>query len=742
MGSSDQINTFSDADALQWARTFSAFDSTELVSDWPWARTHRLLRGAEAAYLKLLPLQQAKMIAPVAALAQRFPQRMPTLIAHDSARGFLLSADHGGRALDYDSADEDIRTLAASYATLQADAARSPALFAGLPRPDIAALPQQLLDFLAPTGPLAAPVSGHVNGDYFIGAESAAQYRQALQRRLHLIEQHLLPAADLPATVNHGDLRPPNAAMTAAGNCVIMDWDDAVVGPAGMSVQGLFSGCVVPTILLSGSAAAEAAAETPHGRLVHAYIDALVQGGYADAARLKRALPAAMCAGLIQFMLNFSAFPGEGGREGVAETLKARLDDLLDVCDLIASRSAPTALEFAQDYEDHQQLRRAQYLLQDHVLRQPDDLGAVKRLGSLLRRRSNLEQAEQTYREALERAPADAALHAGLGAVLMERLAVAQSRGELARAVELDPAHAAAREDLERVLAIEAMQANALQPERMPILTYDAADAAAGVVRPELLALGAALFEAHGTLQIDNAFAADEIAKLHDVFITRYAAYFREDNHPDALRLGDKRYMLTVDLDDPHGLPALIGAPMVLPLIRRVLGDDCVLGAYTAVISLPGSRDQRLHKDHPALFPDTEWHFKLPCFAAQIIIPLVPLDDMSGTTRFYKGTHRIPTEEAEAQGAQDPLVPLGSCLLTDYRCAHRGRGNRSARVRPILTLIFNRPWFRDFKNYGKQPPLRITDDAFRQMPDDLKRLVAWWKEERKLNALEHSLLGN
>ena len=158
------------------------------------------------------------------------------------------------------------------------------------------------------------------------------------------------------------------------------------------------------------------------------------------------------------------------------------------------------------------------------------------------------------------------------------------------------------------------------------------------------------------------------------------------------------------------------------------------------MISLPGSQDQRLHKDHPALFPDTEWHFKLPCFAAQIIIPLIPLDDTTGTTRFYKGTHLIPTERAEETGAQDPVVPLGSCLLNDYRCAHRGRGNRSNQVRPILTLIFNRPWFRDFKTYGKQPPLRLNDGSYEKLPEDLKRLVAWRREELAYERLRHSLL--
>jgi hypothetical protein len=293
---------------------------------------------------------------------------------------------------------------------------------------------------------------------------------------------------------------------------------------------------------------------------------------------------------------------------------------------------------------------------------------------------------------------------------------------------------------LQRVAALELAFQQASTPERTPILRHDPADTAAGLMRAENLALGAKLFDLHGVVQIDNAFPLALIERLQDEFMRRYSPYFRVDDHPDALRLGDKRYMLTVDMDDPFDAPGLIAAPMVLPLVRKLLGDDCILGAFTAVISLPGSRDQRLHKDHPALYPDTEWHFALPPFAAQIIIPLVPLDEFTGTTRFYKGTHRVPTEQAEALGAQDPMVPLGSCLLNDYRCAHRGLGNRSQVVRPILTLIYNRPWFRDFKNYGKQPPLRLGDAAFERLPAAVRPLVGWWKEERKLDQLDHSQL--
>ena len=732
--------TVDDAAAREWARRFVDFDTTELVSDAPWAKSYRLSRGKEAAYLKLLPSQQAGVLEPLAALARRFPVRIPKVLAYDAARGWLISAQHGGRTLDYDAESQDLMALTQAYADLQANSAREPALFNGLPRPVVSELPQRLLDFLRPQVGVAAQRPSAVSADYFLGADDAAKYHRTIERRAALLQRHLAAAAALPPTINHGDLRPPNAAISGDGSCVILDWDDALVGPAGMSMHGLFGGCTVPTVLLSGSVVAQAAAATPDGRLINAYIDTLAAAGYADAATLRRCLPASMCAGMMQFMLNFAQFPGETERELVQDTLERRLDNLLDLCDWLASQDATTTLELAQDYLEHDDLQRAQHLFQDHSARHPDNVDALRRLASVLRRRGNLEDAAAEYRSAVELAPDDASLHAELGAVLMERLDLDGGRMHLRLALELDPHVLHAQDTLDRIHVLEDMQRRAAVPDQMPRLIYSPEDLAATSVRPEMLALGVSLFQTYGTVQIDNAIPVEVVEQLHDVFLKRYAAYFREDDHPDALRLGDKRYMLTVDLESPFDDPLVVGAPMVLPIIRQVLGDDCVLGAYTAVISLPGSEDQRLHKDHPALFPGTEWHFKLPCFAAQIIIPLIPLDETTGTTRFYKGTHLIPTEQAEAAGAQDPIVPLGSCLLNDYRCAHRGRGNRSQQVRPILTLIFNRPWFRDFKNYGKQPPLRLNEAAYEKLPGDLKRLMDWRKEELAYERLRHSLL--
>jgi tetratricopeptide (TPR) repeat protein len=727
-----------DHDALQFARSKISFDDAQLISSRAWARTYRLSKGEHAHYLKVVPPGKAPVLAPIARLAKRFENVIPHVVAFDAEHGWLLSSAHSGRGLRSDSPEE--LALVTAYAKLQADAAGRAELMRDLPQPDIAQLPDLLLAFLQPRESEDDVSSGVVGVDYFIGHDDAATFHRALTHRLALLRAHLAHTHTLPATVNHGDLRPPNAAITEASDCVIMDWDDAMIGPAGMSLHGMFGGCTVPTILLSDSPAAKAAAETPHGKLIHAYIDTLAASGYSDAASLKRALPGSMCAGMIQFMLNFAAFPGEENRDPVGNTLSGRLKDLLDLCDLLTARNPDSVLEYAQEHEANGLHGRAERLLSDLRLRRPEDAEVHVRLAALQHKRGKPQAAEQSYAKAIELKPQDAALHAGLGSVLAQQLKLAPAKRALKQALKLDPALAHARADLERANAIEGMRRDAALPERMPVLRYTPEDLGESLVRPEMLALGKQLFERYGTLQIDNAFPVETIARLHDEFMRRYAAYFREADHPDALYLGDKRYMLTVDLEEPFSDEQVVGAPMVLPIIRAILGEQCVLGAFTAVISLPGSNIQRLHKDHPPLFPDSEWHHTLPPFAIQITIPLVPLNEQTGTTRYYKGSHRVPSDECEALGAQDPVAPLGSCVIHDYRVAHRGLGNRSEQVRPILTLIFNRRWFRDFKNYGQQPPLRLTQSAYEQMPDDVQTLFALWEEERK-HAAERTRLS-
>ncbi len=756
MGTRDLDKFGADGMALAWAAKTFAFGPVERVSQAVWATTYRLELAPPAtgknsahaaaapgpaarAYLKLLPPSHAAMAASTQQLAQRFAQHIPTVLAHDAGQGWLLSADHGGRTLDYDSPDAELLTLMRGYARLQADAAGDAALLAALPHAQLASLPQRLLNFLKPAAEVT-PVPGQVQAEYFLGAEGAAHALRLLQGYAGVLADFIAPAAELPSTINHGDLRPPNAAIGANGQCVLMDWDDASVGPAGLSLHGMFSGCTRPIILLSGSAAAQAQSHTPAYKSVQAYVRALSAAGYASRATLLRALPASICAGMLQFILNFAQFPDENNRYDIQDTVQDRITNLLDLCDLLATKNPAVARARAASYEASGDWRRARALLQDLVAHNPAELALYTRMAVACRNEGDAALAEQLLQHVARRAPQDATAQQMLGELRLARLDLPGAARALNKALALDASLADSQAALQRIGVIRSLRRDAAVRSQVPIVRYDAGDAEAGRQRPELAALGAELFDKYGIVQIDNAFPVALIQKLQKRFFERYSAYFQTDNHPDALHVGDRRYMLTVDIEDPFDDPQLLGSATVLPIIKKVLGDEVVLGAFTAVISLPGSRDQRLHKDHPSLFPGTPHHFTVPPFAAQIIIPLVPLDAYTGTTRFYKGSHKVRTDASEALGHQDPMAPLGSCLLNDYRCAHRGLGNRSDVVRPILTLIFNRPWFHDYANYGKQPPLRLPQGVYDKMPEDLQDLLSWWKEEQKVVKLEQQAL--
>lgn len=738
IGMQEQFADLELADALAWAQGIDGWSAQALESQSPWARTVRLQGPAGTHYLKMLPPHQRGSIESISRLAERFTGAMPALLASQPARGWMLWDSVPGELLDYDSPDEQRRRVLLAYAQLQCAAHRQPDILNGLPRVDLRRLPDRLMAFLSaePADELAEPPQ-EVGASYFIGVESAQRYREKLRTRLDGLRAAAERAATLPDSLNHGDLRPTNAAIGADGQGVLIDWDDAFVGPAGMSLHGMFGGITMPAVLLSDSPAAAAAAGTDQGRMIWTYVRALAAGRYADEATLRRLLPSSACCGLMHFVLNFGRFPGEQVRDAVADTLEDRLDDLVDYCDLLIAADPTAADDQARAYAAMGDHARARRLLTDQAARRRGDAELLARLAVACREDLDPQEAMLVAQEALRLAPEMASNHAELAAAQMETLDFEAACVSARKALNLQPDHALAAEVLAQATRLQAVRLEAARPRKVPTLSVQSGSDGVRRMRREELALAAALFDEYGMLRIDNAYDPAMIERLQQAFFDRYTRYFTEADHPDALRLGDKRYMITLDIEPPFNDPALLSAPSLMPLVRKALGEDCVLGAFTGAVSLPGSQDQRLHKDHPALFPDSPLHHSLPAFAAQIMIPLVPLNELNGTTRFYKGTHRIPTEDCEAVGHSDPVLPLGSCLFTDYRCAHHGLGNRSQQVRPILTLVFNRPWFRDTANYGQQAPIRLPDSSYRALPDELKDLVGWWREESRVLAREN-----
>jgi ectoine hydroxylase-related dioxygenase (phytanoyl-CoA dioxygenase family) len=239
---------------------------------------------------------------------------------------------------------------------------------------------------------------------------------------------------------------------------------------------------------------------------------------------------------------------------------------------------------------------------------------------------------------------------------------------------------------------------------------------------PALVEQTRACMQKNGAVGINNVFDTALLERVHQAYIDRYEVVGAEANNK---QVGDKRSMLAVEIKPPFSDVELLLNPFLMPIVTRLLGADCILDAYTAVSSLPGAADQHVHVDYPYLFEDEALSQSLPTYTITVAVPLLPLTPLTGTTRIWPGSHRNPSGWKEPPPIKDSvsLFPeFGGCYLFDARLQHGGTANLSDRSRPILYLVYTRPWWRDYTNFFNQKPLNIDAAELATLSDPIKTL--------------------
>jgi ectoine hydroxylase-related dioxygenase (phytanoyl-CoA dioxygenase family) len=252
-------------------------------------------------------------------------------------------------------------------------------------------------------------------------------------------------------------------------------------------------------------------------------------------------------------------------------------------------------------------------------------------------------------------------------------------------------------------------------------ITPSGSERNAGALSCETIACVAERFRVDGALILANVVDAALIVRLKRAFGKTYARYLDGKSHRGALMVGDRRLMITVDLEPPFDEPQLFANPFILSVMAAVFGEDFLLGAFGVVCSLPSAPAQHLHSDGPPLFPDPVGRL-VPASAITVAIPLLEMNKMHGTTALYLGSHRDASCATTGKGIE-PIVREGSCLLWDYRLVHGGTPNRSTLPRPLLYLVYCRPWFVDEYNFTKQPPLRASKRSLSKLCERHRRLL-------------------
>jgi hypothetical protein len=235
-------------------------------------------------------------------------------------------------------------------------------------------------------------------------------------------------------------------------------------------------------------------------------------------------------------------------------------------------------------------------------------------------------------------------------------------------------------------------------------------------------------FQRHGFLEIPDAIPKE----LAEALAQAYEAHYQTSEHvlaKSALRVGDGRYQETVALEPPFDDPRVYANSFALPMLDGVLGGQAVIVSAGVVSALPGAADQHVHRDYPDLFLEMPMSHMLPRFAVMMMVPLVDLDpDTVGTTGVWLGSHREdPARAPERSSYASAFLPSprrGSIYLMDYRLMHGGTANRSDHERPVLYLLFGRPWFLDVVHYARQERIRISEEALARVPVSHRRLFS------------------
>lgn len=121
--------------------------------------------------------------------------------------------------------------------------------------------------------------------------------------------------------------------------------------------------------------------------------------------------------------------------------------------------------------------------------------------------------------------------------------------------------------------------------------------------------------------------------------------------------------------------PSLWASSFVVPLVRRLLGDDCVLAACALI-----EEGAALPRPAP-LYPDVD-DARLPCYAVRVWIP------------------RQGDELVVVDHRADPPIPTG------------------------LELVYCRPWFREVERWRGRPPLAMSAADYARVPAPHRPLLS------------------
>jgi hypothetical protein len=264
------------------------------------------------------------------------------------------------------------------------------------------------------------------------------------------------------------------------------------------------------------------------------------------------------------------------------------------------------------------------------------------------------------------------------------------------------------------------------------IIAVSKAERAAEALSPETAEAAFRALRVEGVAILRGLFSETFVDGLYKEYIAQFGALNAGEMNARAksppphpfLKVGGKRYDITPRIVGAFADPAIFADPILMNILRHLLGSDLKLGGFTIVVSFPEAPGQHIHRDHPQLFPEGNLGSVLPAHAINVAVPLVDVDIETGPTGIWLGSHRWADSQRSESGAMT-RVPYqrGDAVLVDYRTLHTGLPNQSRRMRPVLYMVYSRTWFSDDTNYKNRTSLNMPLETYRGLPEAAQDLL-------------------
>ena len=224
----------------------------------------------------------------------------------------------------------------------------------------------------------------------------------------------------------------------------------------------------------------------------------------------------------------------------------------------------------------------------------------------------------------------------------------------------------------------------------MEHLVLSSQERSSGSLSPETLERACNQVMLNGFVLLANALSTDLVDKIYGDWIN--LANHLLENDPEKTDVGisefrKKRIRMDTPFRDPYTDPQLVANSFAMPIIERILGEDCRVCYYSTDAPLPGSDYQVVHADYKPFFPESD--VVLPIAGLVVNFPLIEVTEGNGPMDVWPNSHLLPERAYSAARIPDAarsieptkmLTPKGSMLIRDVRMWHRGTPNKSNQI--------------------------------------------------------------